>query len=304
MNDIVLQQLVDQADLSDSLLADIMEKRKQRLQANMQHDPAIRLAPPGYETPFPEIWKDAVVILAQGKNLLLKGPTGSGKTKLAETLSYFFGQQLYSVNCSVDLDAEALLGFKTLVQKDGQTVIDFVPGPVIRAMREGQLLYVDEINMAKAETLPILNSVLDYRRQLTNPFTGETIYASEGFGVIAAMNEGYIGTLPLNEALKNRFVILDIPYLQGERLKKLLLNQSLQKDESVIERFVRLSSDLMTQAETGQIAEEAVSIRALLDACDLSLHIPPLRAIERSIAGKMDDDREKAAVMNIAETLF
>lgn len=56
--------------------------------------------------------------------------------------------------------------------------------------------------MAKPETLPILNGVLDYRKMMTNPFTGEVIKASEGFGVIAAINEGYVGTVPLNEALK------------------------------------------------------------------------------------------------------
>ena len=56
-------------------------------------------------------------------------------------------------------------------------------------MKEGHILYIDEINMAKPETLPILNGVLDYRRQLTNPYTGEVIKAAPGFNVIAAINE-------------------------------------------------------------------------------------------------------------------
>ena len=60
--------------------------------------------------------------------------------------------------------------------------------------------------------LPILNGVLDYRKKITNPFTAEVITASEGFGVIAAINEGYIGTTPLNEALKNRFIVIDVPF--------------------------------------------------------------------------------------------
>lgn len=259
---------------------------------------------PGYKSPQPELWHDAVVIIANEKNLLLKGPTGSGKTKLAETLSYLWKQPMFAVNCSVDLDAEALLGHKTIVQKDGYTVIEFVPGPVVQAMREGALLYIDEINMAKPETLPILNSVLDYRRTLTNPFTGEVEIASPGFRVIAAMNEGYIGTVPLNEALKNRFVVLETPYLQGQALKQLLQVRSDQSDETTLDRFVQLSADLMVQAEMGQIPDEAVSIRALLDACDLSLHMPPLRAIERAIAAKLEEERERAAVRNIADTLF
>lgn len=304
--DEVWLHLTKRCHLPQQIIEKISNQRKQRLTdlENEQEYSRHLLGIPGYEPPYPELWHDAVTILMQGKNLLLKGPTGSGKTKLAETLSYFFGQPLYTVNCSVDLDIEALLGYKTLVQSDGQPVIEFVAGPVVKAMRAGHLLYIDEINMAKPETLPILNSVLDYRRSLVNPLTGETIKAGQGFGVIAAMNEGYIGTVPLNEALKNRFVVLDIPYLQGERLKQLLLQHSRQKNDTIIDRFVQLSSDLMIQAETGQIADEAVSIRALIDACDLSLYMPPLRAIERAIVGKVEDEREKMAIINVAETLF
>ncbi|OMP66154.1 hypothetical protein BTO28_13795 [Domibacillus epiphyticus] len=247
---------------------------------------------------------DTVISLALGKNILLKGPTGSGKTKLSESLASHFGQPVHSVNCSVDLDAEAMLGFKTIIEVDGKSRIDFVEGPVIKAMKNGHLLYIDEINMAKPETLPILNGVLDYRRQITNPFTGEVVKAKATFSVIAAVNEGYAGTAPLNEALKNRFVTFDIPYISGDVLLSVLKQESILKDEKLIQLFVSLSSDLTALVESGRLPEEASSIRALVDACDLAVYIPPLRAVERAIAGKLDDDREKAAVMNAAETWF
>ncbi|MCR2820134.1 ATP-binding protein [Lederbergia panacisoli] len=247
---------------------------------------------------------DAITALSLGKNVLLKGPTGSGKTKLAETLANIFRQPMQSINCSVDMDAEALLGFKTIGQEEGKNTIEFIPGPVIKAMNTGHLLYIDEINMAKPETLPILNSVLDYRRMVFNPFTGTVVRAKENFGVIAAINEGYIGTVPLNEALKNRFVVIEVPYVQGDILKEVLVNESILKDEAKIDKFVILSEDLITQVRNGQIPEEAASIRALIDTCDLAVYLPPLRAIQRGIADKLEEEREKAAVMNIAQTLF
>jgi len=288
-----------QSILPEEIL-DIIKKRKK---INHEIDKFL-IGQGGYLAADYKIIEDAIIALALGKNILLKGPTGSGKTKLAETLSSLFSLPMHSVNCSVDLDAEALLGFKTIQYIDGKQTIQFVEGPVIQAMKKGNLLYIDEINMAKPETLPILNGVLDYRKMITNPFTGEVVQAKEGFGVIAAINEGYVGTVPLNEALKNRFVMIDVPYIQGETLKQVIKDQSILRDERLIDKFVTLSSDITALVQQGNMAEEAASIRALLDTCDLANFLPAMRAIERGIIGKVEDEREKAAIKNIAETIF
>ena len=172
------------------------------------------------------VFNDAKALFNLNKNILLKGPTGSGKTRLAETLSEVVQTPMHQVNCSVDLDAESLLGFKTIkTNEQGQQEIIFIDGPVIKAMREGHILYIDEINMAKPETLPILNGVLDYRRQLTN-FTGEVIKAAPGFNVIAAINEGYVGTLPMNEALKTALLLYKLITLEETFLKMSLNNKA------------------------------------------------------------------------------
>lgn len=258
----------------------------------------------GYVPPSMHLMIDAITTLAMGKNLLLKGPTGAGKTKFAETLSNLFHQPMYSVNCSVDLDAESLMGFKTLAYEDEKQVIDFIPGPVTNAMTHGTFLYIDEINMAKPETLPLINGVLDYRRQVTNPFTNELITAKDSFNVIAAINEGYIGTVPLNEALKNRFIIIDVPYIEGEQLKELITTDTKLTNNNTIDLFVKLSADLVTAVNQGKLSEEAASIRALLDACDLSTIIPVKRAILRAIVDKLEEERERELIINIADTLF
>ncbi|MEI2663375.1 ATP-binding protein [Rossellomorea sp. LJF3] len=279
----------------------IINERKQAFAGSEHHS---LIGEGGYTASEDYIIEDSIISLSLGKNLLLKGPTGSGKTKLSDTLSSIFSQPMHSINCSVDLDAEALLGYKTISERDGKNTIDFIEGPVIQAMKNGHLLYIDEINMAKPETLPILNGVLDYRRSITNPFTGEVVKAAPSFGVVAAINEGYVGTVPLNEALKNRFVVIDVPYIEGETLKSVIESQSKLTDDKLIGQFVNLSSDLLIQVKNGQISEEAASIRALLDACDLALYLPAKRAIQRGIVDKLEDEREKAAILNIAETLF
>src|SRR5699024_12268929 len=99
--------------------------------------------------------------------------------------------------------------FKNLTYGGERQEIMFVPGLMTKAMKEGCLLYIDETNMAKPETLPLLNGVLDYRSQVTNPLTSEVLHAADSFNVIAAINEGYIGTVPLNDALTNRFRVID-----------------------------------------------------------------------------------------------
>ncbi len=258
----------------------------------------------GYVPPHTDLLIDAISALSMGKNILLKGPTGAGKTKFAETLSSLFHQPMFNVNCSVDLDAESLMGFKTLAYEDGKQVIDFVPGPVTSAMNGGTFLYIDEVNMAKPETLPLINGVLDYRRTVTNPFTNAIITAEEGFNVIAAINEGYVGTVPLNEALKNRFIVIDVPYLEGEQLKELIQSNTRLTNNTTIDLFVTLSSDLIRSVAQGKLSEEAASIRALLDACDLSSIIPPKRAILRSIVDKLEEEREREFVKNLTDTLF
>lgn len=256
----------------------------------------------GYLSPNTHLFEDILIAISLKKPILLKGPTGAGKTKLAETVSHYFSQPIQSINCSVDLDAEALLGFKTIVIKDGANVIEFVEGPVIEAMKKGHILYIDEINMAKAETLPILHSVLDYRRMLTNPFTGEVIQAHPDFSVIAAINEGYIGTTPMNEALKNRFVSFSVPYISGELLEKLWNEMFPAASEQLIKTMLSFAEDLMGQVKQGLLSEEAASIRSLLDATELAQYMEPLRAIDYAIAEKLEDEQEKELVLELASS--
>lgn len=256
----------------------------------------------GYVSPTPHLFEDILIAISLKKPVLLKGPSGSGKTRLAQSISALFQQPMHSVNCSVDLDAEALLGFKTIVTKDGQSVIEFIDGPVVTAMKRGHILYIDEINMAKPETLPILHSLLDHRRMLTNPFTGEVIVAHEDFSIISAINEGYIGTSPMNEALKNRFVSFSIPYLETEQLRKVLEDAVPEAKASVVDTIMNLSGDLSKQAANGLLADEAASVRSLIDALQLAVHMPVNRAVTYAIAELLEDKMERDLVNELTAT--
>lgn len=280
----------------------IQIEQEKRLKEQYPYDMQLLIQEGGYISPDEYLWEDILVGIVLKKPVLLKGPSGAGKTKLAQTISHFFSQPMHSVNCSVDLDAESLLGFKTIVQKNGESVIDFIEGPVVQAMKKGHILYIDEINMAKPETLPILHSVLDHRRMLTNPFTGEVIYAHENFTVISAINEGYVGTSPMNEALKNRFISFSIPYLSGEELRDIINTEFPNASSNLIDTMMKVNEDLRKQVMNGLLSDEAASIRSLLDAISLAEHISVKRAIRYAIAEKLEDDIEKNLIMELVDT--
>ena len=97
----------------------VENERTKRLQHNYSDETALLIQEGGYISPDNHLWEDILVSVVLKKPVLLKGPSGSGKTRLAQSVSSYFGQPMHSINCSVDLDSESLLGFKTIIQKDG-----------------------------------------------------------------------------------------------------------------------------------------------------------------------------------------
>src|SRR5699024_11238088 len=104
--------------------------------------------------------------------------------------------------------------------------------------------------------------------------------------------------------MKNTLIIIDVQYNQGEQLMELIKSNTRLENKSLVESFVTLSGDLIEAVGQGKLSEDAASIRALLDACDLSTLIQPKRAILRAIVDKLEEEREKEFVKSIAETLF
>lgn len=108
----------------------------------------------------------------------------------------------------------------------------------------------------------------------------------------------------MNEALKNRFVVIQADYIDGDILSDVIKQQSQLNDAVLIQKIIKFNEDLRTMTKQGQISEEAASIRALIDLSDLATIMPIRRAIQRTIIDKLEDKREQQAILNAVELNF
>ena len=104
--------------------------------------------------------------------------------------------------------------------------------------------------------------------------------------------------------MKNRFVVIQVDYIDGDTLGNVIKEQSQLDDDNLISRIIKFNEDLRTMTKQGQISEEAASIRALIDLSDLATIMPIERAIQRTIIDKLEDEREQQAIINAVELNF
>jgi nitric oxide reductase NorQ protein len=145
----------------------------------------------------------------EGLPLLLKGPTGCGKTRLVEFMAARLGRPLVTVACHDETSAVDLLG-RWLV-KGGDTV--WQDGPVTRAVREGAILYLDEFAEARSDVMVVIHPLTDHRRRLFVERHDEELEAAPGFGLVTSYNPGYQrGLKELKPSTRQRFVTLSFGY--------------------------------------------------------------------------------------------
>lgn len=141
--------------------------------------------------------------------VMLKGPTGCGKTRFIEYMAWRLGRPLITISCHDDLTASDLVG-RFLIRHDGTAWQD---GPLTRAVREGAICYLDEVVEARQDTVVVLHPLTDYRRILPIDKTGETIEAAAGFQLVVSYNPGYQRMLKdLKPSTRQRFVALDFSF--------------------------------------------------------------------------------------------
>ena len=175
-----------------------------------------RIPCPKYKYYGREVWREAIAAVLAGENLLLVGPKATGKNVLAENLAAVFQRPQWDISFYLNTDAASLIGTDTF--KNGEVTLR--RGPIYQCAVEGGFGVLDEINMAKNESLSVLHATLDFRRIIDVPGY-DRITLSPCTRFIATMNYGYAGTRELNEALVSRFTVIRMPTLEEPQLCEL-----------------------------------------------------------------------------------
>jgi nitric oxide reductase NorQ protein len=217
--------------------------------------------------------------------IMLKGPTGSGKTRFVEAMAHELGRPLITVACHDDLTTADLVG--RFLLGGGDT--SWVDGPLTRAVREGAICYLDEIVEARQDTTVVLHPLADYRRQLPIDRLGLTLDAAPGFCLVVSYNPGYQSVLKdLKDSTRQRMVAIELDFPPADVEEKILLHES-SVDHDTAAQLVRLG-EAIRRLETSGLREVA-STRVLVTAGQLVTAGLGLREAARAaIAGPLTDD--------------
>ena len=245
-----------------------------------------------------EILEMAMAALLQGSNLLLTGGKATGKNILAENLAWMFGRPSYNISFNVNTDSSSLIGTDTFRNNE----VQLRKGSVYRCAEEGGFGVFDEINMAKNDAASVLHATLDYRRMIDVPGY-ERIELHPATRFIGTMNYGYAGTRELNEALVSRFLVIDMPELSEENLRKIIRHDYPGIKEAAEDAFCGLFLDLQTKAQNSEISTKALDLRGLLGSLGAAeIGLPPYQAVQMGITNKAFDIFEKEIVSDMVMT--
>ncbi|MFO0675310.1 MAG: CbbQ/NirQ/NorQ/GpvN family protein [Polyangiaceae bacterium] len=232
--------------------------------------------------------------------LLLKGPTGCGKSRFVEAMAHASGRPLVTVACNDETSAADLLG-RWLV-RGGDTV--WQDGPVTRAVREGAILYLDEVAEAREDVIVVLHPLSDHRRVLFVDRKDETLAAPDTFMLIASYNPGYRrGLKELKTSTRQRFVTLRFDYPPRE-VEIEVVRTEAGVDEAVARRLVGIAEKARSLDTLALV--ETVSTRLLVHAGTLIRHgLPPRAACAAAIVQPLTEDADAArALQDLADLSF
>ena len=219
--------------------------------------------------------------------LLIKGPTGTGKSRFVEFMAQEVGKKLITVSCHEETSATDLIG--RFIIKGAETI--WIDGPLSIAVKKGYILYLDEIAEARPDVIVAIHSLTDHRRELFIDKLGETIKAHEDFLLVASFNPGYQkGFKELKPSTRQRFVALSFDYPQPKVEVEILVNETgISAD--IASKLVGIASKIRNLTELG--LTETVSTRLLVDAAKL-IHngLPKRLSVHVAIVEPLTDELE------------
>ncbi|MBI3067872.1 MAG: CbbQ/NirQ/NorQ/GpvN family protein [Betaproteobacteria bacterium] len=232
--------------------------------------------------------------------VLLKGPTGCGKTRFMEYMAWRLKRPLITVSCHDDLTAADLVGRYLIT--GNETV--WVDGPLARAVRCGAICYLDEVVEARKDTTVVIHPLADDRRILPMEKRGELLQAPGEFLLAMSYNPGYQSVLKdLKQSTRQRFIAIEFNYPQPELEKKIVMTET-GLDAGNADQLLKLAQ--MTRNLKGNGLDEGASTRLLVHAAKLIRRgIAPRAACRGAIAEALTDDPEMLrAIHELASSLF
>ena len=232
--------------------------------------------------------------------VMIKGPTGCGKSRFIEHMAYKLDKPIITVSCNEDITASDLIG-RFLLDSDGTRWVD---GPLTIAARHGAICYLDEVVEARQDTMVVIHSLTDHRRELMIDKKGELLKAHPDFQLVISYNPGYQSLMKdLKQSTKQRFVALDFDFASPE-IEAIIVSKESGVDSEIAKKLVQFANT--TRKLVGHGLDEGASTRLLnyagilitkgvdiKDACQIALIKP------------ITDDAEVREVMNASiEAIF
>jgi nitric oxide reductase NorQ protein len=244
---------------------------------------------------YRSIGKEVEVFEHSNRNklpFLLKGPTGTGKSRFVEFMAHKLNKELITISCHEETSSTDLIGRYTLKGAETQ----WIDGPLTTAVKNGAIIYLDEIAEARPDVIVAIHSLTDHRRELFIDKLGIKVQADEGFMLVASFNPGYQrGFKELKPSTRQRFVAVSFTYPEPKIEEEIVVNET-GVDKGTAKSLIQIASKIRNLTELG--LAETVSTRLLVDAAKL-IHsgLPKRLAVDVAIVEPLTDDLEVVAAL-------
>jgi nitric oxide reductase NorQ protein len=233
-------------------------------------------------------------------SVMLKGPTGCGKTRFVQYMAHKLGRPLITVACHEDLTASDLVG--RFLLRGEETV--WVDGPLTLGVKNGAIVYLDEIVEARKDTTVIIHPLSDDRRFLPIEKRGQVVEAHDDFLLVISYNPGYQSVLKeLKQSTKQRFMALEFTYPPMETEVRILEHEAKVSKE-MAQQLVKLGEKVRNLRSHG--LEEGVSTRLLIYAGVLIQQgVGPVQACDAAITRPITDDQDmQRSIQELVKAIF